>query len=94
MLNDPRSDVLKELTYSREKTNECSVKNSAFAQDTKMINCTRAVHELIPPIRTYKTIFNNKPMEGCYGESWGADLSKTMTDNWFCCQKQENITEK
>ena len=53
-LKDPRSDIFKELTYSRKATDSCSSINNTQNIQTRMMNCTRAKEELISPIVSKK----------------------------------------
>ena len=92
MVAEPRSDIMKELSYSRQTTNDCSVKSSAYGEETRMINCSRAKDEIIIPITTNQMKFKDKDtlknMEGyCYGKELGSILTTplNLTDNWYCC---------
>ena len=50
MLKEPRSDILKELTYSRQATDDCSYTTKAYQAETRVLDCTTAKHQLISPI--------------------------------------------
>jgi len=54
ILKEPRSDIMKELTYSRQNMNTCSQTTNSYGGETKIFDCTRAKDELINPIATYK----------------------------------------
>jgi len=54
IITEPRSDILKELTYSRQSVNSCSVISNTTGDETKLFNCTRAEDELVPPINSNK----------------------------------------
>jgi hypothetical protein len=87
-----RSDIVKELNYSRQKTNSCSVN---YPKETRLLSCTRVQDEIIPPVigssNPIKTIVGSKTTNSyCYGKALGEILktSEPMLDNWFCCQKK------
>jgi hypothetical protein len=52
MIKEPRSDIMKELTYSRQATNICSLASSVYGIGARMLDCTRVEDELISPINT------------------------------------------
>jgi len=87
-INDQRSDVLKELTYSREKTNNCSVQKNSYGEQVKLMDCGRIEDELIPPMNNAtSTIINGKEIKNyCYGKKLGELFNTNLNDNWFCCQ--------
>ncbi|MFA6409899.1 MAG: hypothetical protein WCW01_06995 [Gammaproteobacteria bacterium] len=87
-LKDSRSDIMKELTYSRQTTDNCSFVGSSYNAQTRILSCTRAQDELISPINTNKIKFNGQTISGyCYGKDLGNLFNKSLTDNWFCCQE-------
>ncbi len=87
-LKEPRSDIMKELTYSREKTNSCSLKSSAYGYNTISLNCTRAQDEIVPPMNGDQLMYNNQKIDNyCYGEQLGKIFNEDLTDNWFCCEE-------
>jgi len=57
LLEDPKSDIIKELIYSRKMTNKCSIQNTAFGPEHRMLNCTRVKDELLTPAS-----------ENCFGQ--------------------------
>ncbi len=87
-IDDQRSEVLKELTYSREKTNNCSVTRNTYGTQAKLMSCGRIEDELIPPINTdMATIINGKAIQNyCYGNKLGKLFNTNLNDNWFCCE--------
>jgi hypothetical protein len=93
IIAEPRSDIMKELTYSRQTTNSCSLTNTVYGSTginsgTRLLSCTRAEDELTPPINNDKINFAGKPWTGyCYGQKLGALNNTSLTDNWFCCQE-------
>ena len=90
MLTEPRSDILKELTYSRQAANNCSKTYSASGIETRLLSCTRVEDELVDPANSSNMLFNNKTLPGyCYGIELGkySNSSLSYTDNWFCAQK-------
>lgn len=89
-----RSDIVKELEYSRQKTNECSVVQNNYGAETRILSCERVEDEIISPqIDKYsKTIIGNKSFTSyCYGKSLGEILQtkEPMADNWFCCEDRK-----
>lgn len=72
---EERTDILKELTYSRKEMNSCSQQLVKKGEETtKTISCTRA----------YGNNFLNKR---CYGLLEGKIINEDLTDNWFCCKE-------
>ncbi|MBI1866541.1 MAG: hypothetical protein HY005_02270 [Candidatus Staskawiczbacteria bacterium] len=72
---DERTDVLKELSYSRKKMNECSQQAVKLGKDTvQTFNCTNA----------YRGV--SALQKRCYGIYDGQvkTPSEDKTDNWFC----------
>ena len=91
MMTEPRSDIMKELAYSRQTVDACSTKNSAYGATVRLLNCTRVENELISPINTEQIKFSGKTINGyCYGKNLGILFNKPLTDNWFCA---ENVGE-
>ena len=87
VLVEPRSDIMKELTYSRQTTNTCSTNNTVFGATNRLLSCTRVEDELLSPINGSKINFDNKNWSSyCYGKNLGIMDKKSLTDNWFCCQ--------
>ncbi|MCX6723554.1 MAG: hypothetical protein NT155_00055 [Candidatus Staskawiczbacteria bacterium] len=93
---EPRSDIMKELTYSRKATNDCSLVNSAYGVKARLLSCTRVEDELIAPINNGKIKYNNEEIDGyCYGKDLGNLFDQSLTDNWFCAQEwSKNSTTK
>ena len=90
MLKEPRSDIMKKLTYSRQTVNNCSVINNTHDLGTRLLSCTRVEDEIIPPVNTSQMTFNNQTFPGyCYGIELGEDSnpSLSLTDNWFCADE-------
>ena len=84
-----RSDILKEVTYSRTKTNECSLVKNANNEQAKLLSCKRAEDEIIPPIGRAETIINGKIIKAhCYGQNLKNLGVPNLSDNWFCCEKR------
>jgi len=85
-----RSEILKKLTYSRKKIDECSETSAGFEQEIQLLSCERVIDEIIPPIVNEKVIIGTETVEKhCYGREVGKILkiSKPLADNWFCCEK-------
>jgi len=92
MLTEPRSDIMKKLTYSRKKTSDCSLINSAYKSSTRLLSCTRVEDELIAPVNTNNIIFQGKTVNAyCYGSSLGKLFGKDLTDNWFCAEQKADV---
>jgi hypothetical protein len=90
MIKEPRSDIMKELTYSRQTTDNCSSVNKSSEAGGKLLDCTRAEQEITSPVRTSSIKINNQSIYGyCYGTELGKILTPAadLTDNWFCCEK-------
>jgi len=89
LIAEDRSDILKELTYSRTKTSKCSLIKNANGEEAKLLNCKRAEDEIIPPIGTGEVIVDGKVIKAhCYGQNLESLGIKDKTDNWFCCEKR------
>ncbi len=87
MLTEPRSDIIKELSYSRQQTNQCSTVNNTSGLIERLLNCTRAMDEIISPIKNGYVMFNNQKINNyCYGKYLGKLFNQPLTDNWYCCQ--------
>ncbi|MEK7658337.1 MAG: pilin [Patescibacteria group bacterium] len=89
-LYEGRTDLLKELTYSREKTNYCSLVQNVYGSQAQLLSCTRVQDELISSVFRGKITLGNKLIQAyCYGQRAGTIFSnKSLTDNWFCCDQQ------
>lgn len=96
IMKDPRSDILKKLTYARQKVNDCSLVNVNYNESNnpknRLFSCTRVEDELMPPINTGSVVLGTKEIEGyCYGKNLGKLYNTTLTDNWFCCQEYQKV---
>lgn len=88
---DQRSEVLKQLSYSRNQTDQCSVTTSAYIKETQILNCERVKDEIISPVIGGKELFDGRKIEDyCYGKILGIILKteKPLMDNWFCCESR------
>ncbi len=95
MAQGSRSEVLKELSYSRKMTDACSVTQNNFESTTRMLSCSRAEDEVIPEIANGSVIIDEQTLKGyCYGKNIGKVLEKSLMDNWFCCNIKEKTTEE
>jgi hypothetical protein len=93
MVAEPRSDIMKELAYSRKATNSCSLTTTAYGLSARLLDCTRVQDEIIDPNNSDKIKINGKPASGyCYGINMGKLSGKSLTDNWFCCEEQVSTT--
>ncbi|MCX6741523.1 MAG: hypothetical protein NTY61_03955, partial [Candidatus Parcubacteria bacterium] len=93
MLKEPRSDIMKELTYSRKTTNNCSVTSNSSGSKNRLLDCTRVEDELISPTTTGQTIINGEAINSyCYGKELGKLFDTPLTDNWFCCQQYQKTS--
>ncbi len=89
IVSEKRSDILKELTYSRTTTSQCSLIKNAEGDQAKLLSCIRAEDEIIPPIGTGETIVNGQIIKAhCYGQNLWKEGVEGLTDNWFCCEKR------
>ncbi|KKQ20977.1 MAG: hypothetical protein US35_C0031G0008 [Parcubacteria group bacterium GW2011_GWA2_37_10] len=89
VVSEKRSDILKELTYSRTTTNACSLIKNANGDQAKLLSCLRAEDEIIPPIGRGETIVNEQIIKAhCYGQNLWKEGVEGLTDNWFCCEKR------
>jgi len=91
MLTEPRSDIIKELAYSRKTADACSLAGNSDKNNFRLLSCTRVEDELMPTINTNKITYNGKTFPGyCYGRDLGnysqPKANPTFTDNWFCCE--------
>ena len=90
LFNDPRSDVLKELTYSRNKTNTCStLQNESGQTNSRLLNCQRVIDDIVFSItKDGKLNADQKTiLRYCYGtDASGIYGVRGSLDNWFCCQ--------
>jgi hypothetical protein len=94
MIQEPRSDIMKELTYSRKMTNSCNLvstnyftnnvytpsltANYVYGSQTRLLSCTRAKDEIAAP-----------DGNTCYGRK----NDSSLTDDWLCCEQyKQNIT--
>jgi len=91
-----RSDIVKELSYSRQKTNQCSTVQNNYGVKERILSCTRVEDEIIYPVTgpgaTMKTIVNGTSTSSyCYGKALGQILktSEPLADNWFCCEERQ-----
>ena len=89
IVSEKRSDILKELTYSRTTTSQCSLIKNADGDQAKLLSCKRAEDEIIPPIGRGETIINGKVIKAhCYGQNLKDYGAPNLSDNWFCCEKR------
>jgi hypothetical protein len=90
MIKEPRSDIMKELTYSRKQTDTCSTLGNIYGSGPRLLSCSRVEDELIPPINPGAINFRSQNISDyCYG----IRLNESLTDNWYCCQNwQQNTT--
>lgn len=105
VVSEQRSDIFKQLTYSRQTMDKCSTIGSSFGKSTRVLSCTRAEDELVSPINESKltrndlrTLVHNNNVEVsvngyCYGKELGKSLISSeyldLTDNWFCCEQRQ-----
>lgn len=93
ILSDPRSDVMKELTYSRTTMNNCSQKVIGSETKYMLLGCTRVKNEIISPSNSGEVIFNDQAVNiGCYGQDLGMLFSQPLMDDWFCCEQKPAST--
>ena len=78
-----RTDILKELIYSRKTMNECSSESKAntVAEQTRLESCRRIRNNFVSPIADDKTIINNKEINyPCYGIDLGDIFLPTILE--------------
>jgi len=92
---EPRSDILKELTYSRQQMSRGGVISTEFGgSQNRLLSCTRAMDELVQPINATGGFAPIKFSEQLWpGFCYGQNLSKAATSNTQCtkdsdCQQQ------
>lgn len=86
MVAEPRSDILKSLSYSRQETNSCGKISLAYGAVNRMLSCTRARAENTSPIISSDFDYYGEALHGyCYGKEAGDLFDENLTDNWFCC---------
>jgi len=94
-----RSDIVKELNYSRNKTNECSTtQNNYNTKEVNLLSCTRTEDEIISPIvdSNNKAIVASGAVSSyCYGKELGkvSGNSEALMDNWFCCELRDKKSQ-
>jgi len=94
-IQQSRSDIVKELNYSRKTANDCSTAQNNYGVGyTQLLSCTRTEDEIISPNVDIdnKTILNKVATPSyCYGKELGivTEASTPLMDNWFCCEMRE-----
>jgi hypothetical protein len=91
ILKNDRSNILKLLSFSREKINNCSTKAKAYGKETRLLPCQRIEHELISPVELYTTTIDGQRITNyCYGQNLNKVFpGQSFTDNWFCAEQWE-----
>jgi hypothetical protein len=88
ILNNDRSNLLKLLSFSRKKTDECSTKAKAYGKEMRLLPCQRIEHELISPIELKTTTIDSRKIDNyCYGQNLNIITGKSLMDNWFCAEQ-------
>lgn len=95
-LRESRSDIVKQLTYSRTKTTSCGVNQNNFEAQKRALSCSRILDEVISPTidKASKVIAGGKIFNSyCYGKYLNKipDSSASFTDNWFCCEDRTDL---
>ena len=84
IITEPRSDIMKELTYSRQSASNCSLLSNQGVNE-RMLSCTRVEDEIMAPINNGN--HNSQNVDSyCYGIGLGKLSDKSLMDNWLCCQ--------
>lgn len=96
--SEPRTDILKELTYSRNQINTCSASQNLTSGDiTKLLDCQKVLDDIIPAFTDAENkIYVNKKeiYHYCKGQMEGKIFKNGDTiDNWFCCEKVVPLTK-
>lgn len=79
-----RSDIFKELIYSRETMDSCSSKSKAntVAEQTKLVNCRRIRNNFVSKIFGDKTIISGIEVEyPCYGADLQYSFDPSLSSN-------------
>lgn len=85
-----RSDVMKQLTYSRKQVDACGVLQTNYGPTAKLFDCSWVTDQQIPPIWGGQiTVGDETYNNSCYGKKVGDLSKKSLTDNWFCCLQQK-----
>ncbi|MDD4990567.1 MAG: hypothetical protein PHW31_04690, partial [Candidatus Pacebacteria bacterium] len=89
IVEEPRSDIIKQLSYSRQSINNCSLVSNIYGTKARLFSCTRVEDELIAPVADRQIKFFGVTIDGCYGGQGNGHLGKVfnLTDNWFCCDE-------
>jgi len=93
ILIDKRTDIVKELIYSRNTMNDCSVyakqQNPVYIYSSVVTEFRSFVEGPIKTISCYRAYMNGFVQERCYGwfEGFVSTPPEDLTDNWFCCEK-------
>lgn len=88
-----RTDIVKELIYSRNTMNDCSVyakqQNPVYIYSSVVTEFRSFVEGPIKTISCYRAYMNGFVQERCYGwfEGFVSTPPEDLTDNWFCCEK-------
>ena len=94
-----RSEVIKQLAYSRKQTNTCGSRSVAYGSDLdiKMLNCQRVMDEIVfPESQNYFTTILDWQTHNdyCYGRWAGMVFQqKQLTDDWYCCEAQQSTSQ-
>lgn len=93
ILIDKRTDIVKELIYSRNTMDDCSVyakqQNSVYIYSSVVTEFRSFVEGPIKTLNCTRAYLNGFVQERCYGVIDGsvATPPEDLTDNWFCCEK-------
>jgi hypothetical protein len=93
ILIDKRTDIVKELIYSRNTMNDCSVyakqENPVYIYSSVLAEFRSFVEGPIKTLNCTRAYLNGFVQERCYGVIDGsvATPPEDLTDNWFCCEK-------
>jgi len=87
MVQEPRSDIMKQLNYSRQQMNTCSLVANNYGVKTRLLSCTRAEDEQISPCSDTVTFGDQNWPGYCYGQKLGGIIGVPLTDNWFCAEQ-------
>ncbi len=91
---DGRSDILKELDYSRTKMDNASSQRQVLGiTNIQILSCQQALDDIVSPITDaqHGVIIDGKRIaHSCYGTTVGKIYGNSAkTDNWFLCQTTE-----
>ena len=95
-LSEPRTDILKMLTYARDKVDTfSSLENQKGKQNNVLLSCQQILDNIVYPVtdQNNKISIDQKELyHYCYGQLSGKLLqSSAQYDNWFGCKTTQQV---